>query len=216
MEGGMTRRRGYVWLSMLMLGIAIVLLAMQPKGNNPSLSPAVQTDSLLTHDTSPASSQLEPTLYETARQTQQYVHPRKKPLVFELNNADSLDLVQLYNIGPVMARRILRYRTLLGGYYHIEQLKEVYGMDSARYADITPHLTVNPTLIQQLDINSTDIDQLKKHPYLDYYQAKAIVRMREEKGPFNKVSDILNIPIIDNETYKRIEPYLTCNLQPNK
>lgn len=216
MEGGMTRRRGYVWLSMLMLGIAIVLLAMQPKGNNPSLSPAVQTDSLPTHDTSPASSQLEPTLYETARQTQQYVHPRKKPLVFELNNADSLDLVQLYNIGPVMARRILRYRTLLGGYYRIEQLKEVYGMDSARYADITPHLTVNPTLIQRLDINSTDIDQLKKHPYLDYYQAKAIVHMREEKGPFSKVSDILNIPIIDNETYKRIEPYLTCNLQPNK
>lgn len=216
MEGGMTRRRGYVWLSMLMLGIAIVLLAMQPKGNNPSLSPAVQTDSLPTHDTSSASSQLEPTLYETARQTQQYVHPRKKPLVFELNNADSLDLVQLYNIGPVMAHRILRYRTLLGGYYRIEQLKEVYGMDSARYADITPHLTVNPTLIQQLDINSTDIDQLKKHPYLDYYQAKAIVRMREEKGPFSKVSDILNIPIIDNETYKRIEPYLTCNLQPNK
>ena len=138
------------------------------------------------------------------------------PLVFELNSADSLDLVQLYNIGPTIARRILKYRSLLGGYYCKEQLHEVYGIDSARYADIAPHLTVNSALVTRLDLNTATIDQLKRHPYLDYYQAKAIVRMREEKGAFNQVSDILNIPIIDTQTFKHIEPYLTCNSQPNK
>ena len=145
-----------------------------------------------------------------------YAFPKKKPLVFELNSADSLDLVQLYNIGPTIARRILKYRSLLGGYYCKEQLHEVYGIDSARYADIAPHLTVNSALVTRLDLNTATIDQLKRHPYLDYYQAKAIVRMREEKGAFNQVSDILNIPIIDTETFKHIEPYLTCNSQPNK
>ena len=78
------------------------------------------------------------------------------------------------------------------------------------------HLTVNSALVTRLDLNTATIDQLKRHPYLDYYQAKAIVRMREEKGAFNQVSDILNIPIIDTETFKHIEPYLTCNSQPNK
>jgi DNA uptake protein ComE-like DNA-binding protein len=127
-----------------------------------------------------------------------------------------MDLVQLYNIGPTMARRILRYRSLLGGYCRLEQLKEVYGMDSARYADITPHLTVNPARVVQMDINTASVDELKHHPYLDYYQAKAIVRQRDEAGHYTQVADLLNIPIIDIETYKLIEPYLKCNSQPNR
>ena len=212
MEGGMTRRRGYVWLTILFLVATGVLLASQPKGTSPSLPPL--PDSLVpTTDSLSPSSQPNP-LAPTA--SAWHAFPKKKPLVFELNSADSLDLVQLYNIGPTIARRILKYRSLLGGYYCKEQLHEVYGIDSTRYADIAPHLTVNSALVTRLDLNAATIDQLKRHPYLDYYQAKAIVRMREEKGAFNQVSDILNIPIIDTETFKHIEPYLTCNSQPNK
>lgn len=212
MEGGMTRRRGYVWLTILFLVATGVLLASQPKGTSTSLPPL--PDSLVpTTDSLSPSSQPNP-LAPTA--SAWHAIPKKKRLVFELNSADSLDLVQLYNIGPTIARRILKYRSLLGGYYCKEQLHEVYGIDSARYADIAPHLTVNSALVTRLDLNTATIDQLKRHPYLDYYQAKAIVRMREEKGAFNQVSDILNIPIIDTETFKHIEPYLTCNSQPNK
>ena len=212
MEGGMTRRRGYVWLTILFLVATGVLLASQPKGTSTILPPL--PDSLVpTTDSLSPSSQPNP-LAPTA--SVWHAIPKKKPLDFELNSADSLDLVQLYNIGPTIARRILKYRSLLGGYYCKEQLHEVYGIDSTRYADIAPHLTVNSALVTRLDLNTATIDQLKRHPYLDYYQAKAIVRMREEKGAFNQVSDILNIPIIDTETFKHIEPYLTCNSQPNK
>jgi DNA uptake protein ComE-like DNA-binding protein len=212
MEGGMTRRRGYVWLTILFLVATGVLLASQPKGTSPSL-PHLPDSLVPTTDSLSPSSQPNP-MAPTA--SAWHAIPKKKPLVFELNSADSLDLVQLYNIGPTIARRILKYRSLLGGYYCKEQLHEVYGIDSARYADIAPHLTVNSALVTRLDLNTATIDQLKRHPYLDYYQAKAIVRMREEKGAFNQVSDILNIPIIDTETFKHIEPYLTCNSQPNK
>ena len=212
MEGGMTRRRGYVWLTILFLVATGVLLASQPKGTSPSLPPL--PDRLVpTTDSLSPSSQPNPLAPTTSAW---HAIPQKKPLVFELNSADSLDLVELYNIGPTIAHRILKYRSLLGGYYCKEQLHEVYGIDSARYADIAPHLTVNSALVTRLDLNTATIDQLKRHPYLDYYQAKAIVRMREEKGAFNQVSDILNIPIIDTETFKHIEPYLTCNSQPNK
>ena len=39
MEGGMTRRRGYVWLTILFLVATGVLLASQPKGTSTSLPP---------------------------------------------------------------------------------------------------------------------------------------------------------------------------------
>jgi DNA uptake protein ComE-like DNA-binding protein len=208
MEGGMTRKRGYLWLTILLTGITMTCLAVQPNGTDPNLPP-LPDDTLL----SPPSETISATPASSSFYQTQYP---KKSLSFELNTADSLDLVQLYNIGPVIARRILKYRSLLGGYVRKEQLREVYGIDSARYNDIAPHLTVDPSRITPIDINTADIDRLKRHPYLDYYQAKAIIRLREEKGAYAGVRDILNIPIIDSETFTRIEPYLICNSQPNK
>ena len=208
MEGGMTRKRGYLWLTILLTGITMTCLAVQPNGTDPNLPP-LPDDTLL----SPPSETISATPASSSFYQTQYP---KKSLSFELNTADSLDLVQLYNIGPVIARRILKYRSLLGGYVRKEQLREVYGIDSARYNDIAPHLTVDPSRITPIDINTADIDRLKRHPYLDYYQAKAIIRLREEKGTYTGVRDILNIPIIDSETFTRIEPYLICNSQPNK
>jgi DNA uptake protein ComE-like DNA-binding protein len=208
MEGGMTRKRGYLWLTILLTGITMTCLAVQPNGTDPNLPP-LPDDTLL----SPPSETISATPASSSFYQTQYP---KKSLSFELNTADSLDLVQLYNIGPVIARRILKYRSLLGGYVRKEQLREVYGIDSARYNDIAPHLTVDPSRITPIDINTADIDRLKRHPYLDYYQAKAIIRLREERGAYAGVRDILNIPIIDSETFTRIEPYLICNSQPNK
>ena len=208
MEGGMTRKRGYLWLTILLTGITMTCLAVQPNGTDPNLPP-LPDDTLL----SPPSETISATPASSSFYQTQYP---KKSLSFELNTADSLDLVQLYNIGPVIARRIPKYRSLLGGYVRKEQLREVYGIDSARYNDIAPHLTVDPSRITPIDINTADIDRLKRHPYLDYYQAKAIIRLREEKGAYAGVRDILNIPIIDSETFTRIEPYLICNSQPNK
>ena len=229
MEGGMTRKRGYLWLALILVGATLASLAAQPKGSNPSL-PLVPSDSTLNSEFRISNFEInQPALKHLHNQAfkqysdfrfsnfkiQNYQYP-KRALSFELNTADSLDLVQLYNIGPVVARRILKYRSLLGGYVRREQLREVYGIDSARYNDIAPHLTVDPSRITPIDINTADIDRLKRHPYLDYYQAKAIIRLREEKGAYAGVRDILNIPIIDSETFTRIEPYLICNSQPNK
>lgn len=133
-----------------------------------------------------------------------------------LNSADTLDWQQLYGIGPAFARRIVRYRSLLGGFVSKEQLLEVYGMDSARYLAIAPYIDIDSAGTEQLDINSATIDQLKRHPYLDYYQAKAIVRLREKEGAYQSVSDLRRLPVIDPETYHKILPYIKCNSQSNK
>lgn len=134
----------------------------------------------------------------------------------QLNSADTLDWQQLRGIGPVFARRIVRYRSLLGGFVGKDQLLEVYGMDSARYLSIAPYIDTDSAETEQLDINSATIDQLKRHPYLDYYQAKAIVRLREKEGAYRSVSDLRRLPVIDTETYNKILPYIKCNSQPNR
>ena len=48
-------------------------------------------------------------------------------LLVDINTADSLDLQQLTGIGPSFSKRIIKYRELLGGYYDIKQVLEVYG-----------------------------------------------------------------------------------------
>ena len=57
---------------------------------------------------------------------------KPKELFLNLNQADSLALIEIKGIGPVFAKRIIEYRELLGGYYDKHQLLEVYGLDSLR------------------------------------------------------------------------------------
>lgn len=234
MEGGITRRNGYLILTaaLLIVLLIVVLIGLHQSANKLSPQEPVtisqQPDStsfVKEYNSTPtkASSKSTYSKHNHFSPTPRSVEspptttPRKdKQLLFNLNTADSIDLVQLYNIGPAFARRIIRYRNLLGGYVDKRQLWEVKGMDSVRYNDIAPHLYANPDDITPLDLNSVTLDQLKRHPYLDYYQAKAIIQLRETTGPFRNIQDILKIPIIDNETYTHLQPYLTCNSQPIK
>ena len=133
----------------------------------------------------------------------------KKKFEIELNTADTLDLQQVYGIGPVFSKRILKYRALLGGYYAKEQLMEVYGFSTELYEKLTPYIVVDTSKVSKIDINTADIYELKKHPYLDYYQAKAIVQYRLSNGAFSTINDILHVPIIDVATFEKIKPYLS-------
>ena len=51
----------------------------------------------------------------------------------ELNTADTTILKKVPGIGSTFARRIMKYRELLGGFYDVSQLAEVYGIDEERY-----------------------------------------------------------------------------------
>ena len=67
--------------------------------------------------------------------------PVRKPLMVELNSADSTTLQLLHGIGPAFARRIVRYREKLGGFSNKEQLLEVYGSSNIRIRHTTLHAT---------------------------------------------------------------------------
>lgn len=133
--------------------------------------------------------------------------PKPKPIIVELNAADTAELKKLYGIGSSFAKRIVKYRELLGGYMSKEQLLEVYGMDTVRYSPISENLVVDTTIRNRININTADFKTLLRHPYLNKNQVKAIVNYRKQHGDFNSISDLQKIHLISKETFNRIAPY---------
>lgn len=131
-----------------------------------------------------------------------------EPLMFDLNLADSIDLVQLWGIGPTFARRITSYRQRLGGFHSKLQLMEVKGMTDTLYNAISPYLTLDHPTVRRLNINTAPLDSLKRHPYLGYHRARAIINYRNAAGPFCKIEDLLKVNLIEPETYQRLLPYI--------
>lgn len=140
-----------------------------------------------------------------------YENKQKAVFTAELNSADTNDLQEIKGIGPAFARRIANYRNKLGGFVKKEQLREVYGIDSAKYAMIQASVTINASAIQKININKASIQELKKHPYFDYYVAKAIVSYRTLHGEFKSVSEIRKVNLVYDDFYNKIAPYLSVN-----
>lgn len=137
---------------------------------------------------------------------------KAKPVfVVDINTADTNDMMEVKGIGPAFARRIAKYRDLLGGFVKKEQLLEVFGMDSSRYNLIKAGFTVNTDNIRKININTATIQELKKHPYFDYYTAKAIFTYRSKNGNFKSVSELKKVNLIYDDFFEKISPYLTVN-----
>ncbi len=126
----------------------------------------------------------------------------------ELNTADSLTLLDINGIGPAFAKRILKYRSLLGGFVSVEQLKEVYGFTDEMFEKIKPNVTVNADLIKKLNLNKDDFKSINKHPYLSYELTKTLFDWRK-KTVITAVNlkDIIN----DDQAYNKLMPYLSFN-----
>ena len=128
--------------------------------------------------------------------------------IVELNGADSLELMRLRGIGPVYAKRIIRYRELLGGYNDKEQLMEVWGMDKNRYEMIKEHLRVNRDSIHKININIVTFKKLMKHPYIGYDIARGIVEARKNHGEIINIEDIMRMKGMTDSIYSKLMPYV--------
>ena len=127
--------------------------------------------------------------------------------LIELNSADSLVLLTVRGIGPAFASRIIRFRDRLGGFYKLEQLKEIYGIDSLKFSQLKGQFSLNAGLIQKIDLKTAGFDQFKKHPYLTYKQMNAIIQYRRQHGNFNSIEDLQKVAILNEEIIRKIEPY---------
>ena len=127
----------------------------------------------------------------------------------ELNTADSSALTRIHGIGPSFARRIIAYRQKLGGFLSKEQLKEVYGLDSEKYAEINNQIRLDASRVKKFDINTVDFEALRHFPYLSYKQANAVIQYRVQHGNYQSLNDMRDIALLNDEILSKIAPYIT-------
>ena len=133
--------------------------------------------------------------------------PREIPHI-ELNTVDSATLVELPQIGPYIAMRILKYREQLGGYVDKEQLREVKGIDSTRFDIISPYIEIETVALRTIDVNRDDFKTLLHHPYLSYEQVKRIFRQREQRGMIKNWAQLEALLQEEGEVNPLLERYV--------
>lgn len=133
------------------------------------------------------------------------------PLVTELdiNEADTTMLKTINGIGTVRARRIVRFRERLGGFVSIDQVKEVYGLDSTSWLAVQERCRVQADFKPvKIRINEANELQLSAHPYISKTVARLIVAYRQQHGPYAGPEDLGKIRLPDPAIIRKISPYL--------
>lgn len=177
----------------VLLSIRVVLAQYQPKKSH-----SIKENSLFCVDS-------------TTQTPSRFAKQVKTDQLVELNTADTTLLKQLRGIGSGYAKMIVNYRTRLGGFYSKEQLLEVYRFPPETYSKIEHQLWVDTTYIQKLPINQLSIDQLKRHPYIRYFQAKSLFdnRLTKPEQRYNALDDLVEDRDVTPQFIKKIAPYLS-------
>ena len=123
----------------------------------------------------------------------------------QLNIADTSALRKVPGIGSHFARKIVEYRQRLGGFYSVKQLEEISDFPENV---ITFFIIPDSSKVRKININRLSISQLKKHPYINYYQAKAITDYRRLNGPIKDLGELGLISDFTPEVIQRLRPYV--------
>lgn len=104
----------------------------------------------------------------------------------DINKASAEELTQIRGIGAVLSKRIVKYRSRLKGFGDLDQLYEVYGLDSLVVQRIFKQFNIlTPINRMKKKINIISLDELQAIPYLSYEEAKKIVGIRTKKPNLN-------------------------------
>jgi DNA uptake protein ComE-like DNA-binding protein len=132
----------------------------------------------------------------------------KKIEIIELNTADSALLTSIRGIGPFYAKNIIKHRNELGGYYKQEQLLEIWKFDSLKLENIKPYISIDTSFIKKININRCTAEELK-HYYLKWNMVNVIINYRAKHGIYKAIEEIKKTDLVDEQTYRKIAPYLT-------
>lgn len=124
--------------------------------------------------------------------------------IVNLNTTDTTELKMIPGIGSAIARLIVGYRQQLGGYSHIEQLKEI-NLDAEK---LSSWFVIDSTQIAPFNINQVGINRLRNHPYLNFYQAKVIVEHRRKHGNIRSLKQLSLYEEFSETDLSRLSPYV--------
>ena len=123
---------------------------------------------------------------------------------------DELDWQKLKGMGPALSKRIVGYRSNLGGFYAIEQVAETYNLPDSTFQKIRTQLKLSqPTQLSKININTATEAELSFHPYIGKKEAKWIVAFRQQHGNYRSIHDVLNaFPKEDKIWLAKVEKYI--------
>ena len=122
-----------------------------------------------------------------------------------LNRADTTQLRRVPGIGSFFARKIVEYRERLGGYYRVQQLLEIEDFPETAVAYF---IIPDGTQFRKMNINRLSLNELKRHPYINFYQARAIVDYRRLHGTIQSLSQLSLLKDFPPEAIERLEHYI--------
>ena len=126
----------------------------------------------------------------------------------ELNSCDSADLEALPGLGPVLSGRIIKFRNLLGGFYSIEQLREVYGLNEDIFEIVKSKIKVDTALIKKINVNKATYYDLVRLPYLNSDEVNSLLSYRKIVDNIESMDELFDNRIISEEKGYIISHYL--------
>ena len=138
------------------------------------------------------------------RDTLRYPAKLKDGEYIVLNTADTTELMKVPGIGSYYAKEIVRHGKWIGGYVSVDQLDEIEDFpQTAKKYFVVSHPTP-----QRLNINKLSLQELRRHPYINYYQAKAIVDYRRLHGNIKSLQDLRFSKDFTESVIRRLKPYV--------
>ncbi len=124
-----------------------------------------------------------------------------------LNTADTSVLKKIPGIGSYFARQIVAYRNRLGGYSSVSQLAEIddFPSETLSFFQLSAD---DANRIRKLNLNKLTLNELKRHPYISFYQARAIVDYRRLHGALHSLDDLKLLNDFSEEKIRQLQPYV--------
>ena len=122
-----------------------------------------------------------------------------------LNRADTAQVRTVPGIGSFFARKIVEYRERLGGYYRVQQLLEIEDFPETA---VSFFIIPDGTEFRKMNLNRLSLNELKRHPYIGFYRARAIVDYRRLHGHIESLQQLKLLPDFTPEAIERLEPYV--------
>lgn len=137
------------------------------------------------------------------------LYPRQEKIgqgqTIDINTADTTLLKMIPGIASKRAARIVSYRQALGGFVNVEQAMEAIELPDT----VLKYMTVSALPVRKININSLSVQQMMKHPYLNFYQAKAIFEYRRNKGELHSVEELSRLEAFRTTDLDRLSHYVT-------
>ena len=122
----------------------------------------------------------------------------------DVNTADTAMLRRIPGVGAKISEAIVRYREKLGGFYSVEQLREIKMVSP----ELLEWMEVSSPNVQKIPVNEASFQALNSHPYISYEQTKALLQYIRLYGKVKDEQALLETGIFTKEDVERLKPYL--------